>query len=280
MRVRPQVSWLAVRYINPCIDEGRPTLEEIIEQAYVLGLRHLEIYAGMLRKWDDPEYLSHIDAVLRRNEIGVCQITCAPDFTHPDPAIREREFLAMRRWVQVAHVLGATGLRVTAGCLHEGVAREDGITWAVDNLARLADFAESLGVKLGFENHYRDRRWTRHDFAHRTEEYLAIFERLRDTAVGVNFDTSNQLMTGRDPLEVLEVVKHKVWHVHASDRRRGEYTHTVIGEGAVDFDAIFTCLAAIGYTGYISIEDGQLEGDEGTLRSLQFVRRKIIEHWK
>jgi len=279
MPARPQVSWLAVRYINPCMDEGRPTLEEIIEQAYVFGLRHMEIYRGFLQS-REASYLRHIRALLDRNELGVSQITCAPDFTHPDRAVRNAEFAEMLEWIEVACALGATGLRVTAGCAYDGVGREDAIRWAVENLSRLGERAEPRGIRLGFENHYRDKRWTNNDFAFRTPEFLDIFEGLRDTPVGVNFDTSNQLMTGDDPLQVLEAVKHKVWHMHASDRAPGEYTHTVIGKGAVSFDALFRCLAGIAYAGFISLEDGQTEGEEGTLRSLAFVRNKVIQHWR
>ncbi|MBM3497836.1 MAG: sugar phosphate isomerase/epimerase [Armatimonadetes bacterium] len=279
MPSRPRISWLAVRHINPCMDEGRPTLEEIIEQAYVFGLRHIELYRGFFAS-RDAEYVRHIRDVLDRNELQVSQITCAPDFTHPDPSVREAEYAEMVEWVATARVLGSVGVRVTAGCVHEGVAREDAIRWAVEGLSRLGDHAEPLGVKLGFENHYRDKRWTSNDFCFHTAEFLDVFAGLRDTPVGVNFDASNQLMTGEDPLPVLEAVKHRVWHMHASDRRPGEYTHTVIGEGAVDFDALFRCLADIGYAGFISLEDGQTEGDAGTQRSLRFVKTKVLEHWR
>jgi sugar phosphate isomerase/epimerase len=278
MSGRPKVSWLAVRYIDSCIDEGRPTLEEIIEQAYEFGLGYVEIYLGMLRS-HDADYLRHISAVLRRNQVRVSQITCAPDFTHPEAAERERQYEQMVRNIVAAQALGARGVRVTAGCVHEETSREDGIRWAAECLARLGDFASYRAIKLGFENHYRDRRWTRNDFALHTPEYLAIFERLRDTPVGVNFDTSNQLMSGDDPMAVLEVVKEKVWHMHASDRLPGEYRHTVVGEGGVDYGPIFRCLAEVGYKGFISLEDGNPEGDEGTMRGLRFIRHKIVEYW-
>jgi sugar phosphate isomerase/epimerase len=260
------------------MDEGRPTLEEIIEQADLFGLRYMEIYRGFLRS-REPEYLRHIRGLLDRNELGVSQITCAPDFTHPDAAVRESEYEDMVQWVETAQALQAAGVRVTAGCVHEGVAREDAIRLAVENLSRLGDYADARGIRLGFENHYRDKRWTSNDFCFHTAEFLDVFEGLRDTPVGVNFDASNQLMTGEDPLPVLEVVKHKVWHMHASDRLPGEYTHTVIGEGAVDFEALFRCLAGIGYAGFISLEDGQTEGDAGTRRSLEFVRGSVARIW-
>ena len=278
MAGRPKLSWIPVRYIDSCMDRGEPTLEEIIEQAYEFGLRTLEIYRGFLRS-REREYLRHIRECLDRNELSVCQITCAPDFTHPDLQVREAEYGDMLRWVEAAQALGAAGLRVTAGCVHEGVSREEGIRWAAEYLARLGSHADPLGVRLGFENHYRDRRWESNDFAFHTGEFLAIFERLADTPVMVNFDASNQLMTDDDPMRVLEVVKHRVWHLHASDRLPGEYRHTVVGEGGVDFDAIFHCLAEVGFAGVISLEDGNPEGDEGTGRALRFLRRKVVDHW-
>ena len=68
-------------------------------------------------------------------------------------------------------------------------------------------------------------------------------------------------------------------HSHASDRFPGKYDHSVIGEGSVDFDQIFACLACIGYDGYISLEDNNPEGHSGTGRAVAFIRRKVAEHW-
>ena len=62
-------------------------------------------------------------------------------------------------------------------------------------------------------------------------------------------------------MDVLRVVRHKVWHMHASDRLPGQYAHSVIGEGSVKFDPIFASLAEIGYAGYVSLEDNNPEGD-------------------
>ena len=78
----------------------------------------------------------------------------------------------------------------------------------------------------------------------------------------------------------LEVVKHKVWRVRASDRFPGQYGHTVIGEGAVDFAPLFECLSGIGYDGFISLEDSNPEGDAGLERGLRFVRRKVAQWWR
>ena len=95
----------------------------------------------------------------------------------------------------------------------------------------------------------------------------------------INFDASNQLMNGEDPLIILRKVKDKVATIHASDRLSGEYQHTVIGEGDVDYDAIFRVLKDTGFNGWISIEDGNPYGDEGFKRSLAFLREKVKKYW-
>ncbi len=275
---RPRLSWNPIRFVPSFVEKGRPTIREWLELAYEFGLPCVEIYYG-LRPSREAGDLRNVRQILDRNELGVSMYTCAPDFGHPDAAERERQLAMMLEEVERAQILEAEGIRVTAGCVHEGVSRDDALRWAAESLARLADYAEPRGVKLGLENHYKDRLWSAPDVVFHTAEFLQLFELLRDTAVGVNFDASNQLMTGDDPMTVLEVVAQKVWHVHASDRQPGEYAHSVVGEGSVDFDPIFACLAHIGYSGCISLEDGNPEGDEGTLRGLRFLRRKIIEHW-
>jgi sugar phosphate isomerase/epimerase len=260
------------------IDEGTPTLEGVCAEARELGLDHVEFHYGVIPSHALPD-IEQTRSTLERFGLHVSQWTCAPDFTHPDASAREQALVEMRHEVEVARVLGAAGCRVTAGCRHQGVSEEQGVAWASENLLRLADYAEPRGVRLGFENHYKDRRWQFEDFAHRKATFLAIFERVKDSWVGVSFDASNQLMLNEDPMEVLEIVKHKVWHMHASDRFPGEYAHQVIGEGAVDFDPIFACLAAIGYAGYVSLEDNNPVGREGSRRAVEFIKRKVAEHW-
>ena len=275
---RPKISWNPLRYVNSMIDEGTPTLEEVLDEAKGLGLEYVEWHYGTIQP-HTREHIADIRALHDRYGIGVSQWTCAPDFTHPDAAERARALDEMKHEVEVAGWIGAPGVRVTAGCRHPGVSEEQGIEWAVAGLLALAEYAEPRGIQLGYENHYRDRRWTEEDFSFRQETFLAIFQRINDSYVGVNFDASNQLMTHNDPMAVLEVVKHKVWHMHASDRFPGKYDHSVIGEGSVDFDPIFACLAAIGYDGYVSLEDNNPEGHIGTVRAVAFIRRKIAEHW-
>jgi sugar phosphate isomerase/epimerase len=106
--------------------------------------------------------------------------------------------------------------------------------------------------------------------------FLALLERIDDRAhFGVQFDPSNAIVAGDDPVALLVEVADRVVTMQASDRAlaagatladlRGSdgtigysphLTHGVIGRGLNDYPRIFTLLAEVGYDGWISIEDG------------------------
>ncbi|MFA0762229.1 MAG: hypothetical protein HZLCBSQH_002349, partial [Candidatus Fervidibacterota bacterium] len=75
--------------------------------------------------------------------------------------------------------------------------------------------------------------------------------------VGINFDCANPVMVGYDPIAILRAVADRVWHVHVSDRKVGDYAHQVLGEGDVPLEAIFRELAGRQFHGVLSLEDGQ-----------------------
>ncbi len=247
------------------------SLFEWLERVPEFGVGAVELYHGFLSE----ENLPRVKRSLQVLGLKVSQITCAPDFTHPDPAIRKREMEAMRQRVEWAATLGADAVRVTAGMQHEGLSEEDGIRYAVECMVQLADESILMGVYPCYENHYKDRRWTREDFSFLPERFLRIFEQIEPTPVRINFDFANPLMVGADPVALLQRVVHKVHHVHAGDRLPGEYQHCVLGEGGVPFYPLLQILREHGYIGYLSIEDGQAEGDVGFRRSLAFLQTAI-----
>jgi sugar phosphate isomerase/epimerase len=278
MSLPPKLSWNPIRFFSPILDDHTLTVDDFLNKAAEFGLRYVELYHVLVPV--ELDALSAFQKKLERLGLSVSMLTCAPDFTHPDDAERARILDEMFRKVEVARAIGATNIRGTVGCVHEGLPFEQGAQNAADCLLRLAEYAEPRGVTVVTENHYRDRRWTKEDFAFRAEGFLTVFEKIKDAPVYVNFDFSNQIMSGEDPMTVLQVVKHTVRHCHVNDRTPGSYQHTLLGEGDCDFDAIFRTLAEVGYNGYFSYEDGNLTGDEGTRFGLDFIRKKIAEYWK
>ena len=151
---------------------------------------------------------------------------------------------------------------------------------------------------LGLENHYKDGFWTYPEFAQKKEVFLALLEAIPDrTHFGVQYDPSNAIVAGDDPVALLEAVADRVVSMHASDRylaegatleslRQSDGTigyspdlrHGVTGRGLNDYDAIFRILADQHYRGWISIEDG-MNGMDEMADSLAFLRRMVAKYF-
>lgn len=274
----PVIGWSPVRLLASMLTGQPPDLSALVEKAKGFGFGAIEFHHAMLPAYDRRS-LDQVAGILQRHRMRLSMLTCAPDFTHPDAEERERQLDEMKTKVVAAWVLGAEGVRVTVGCAHWEVTRKQGIAWAVEMLTRLAEFAAQRGVKLGLENHYKDRLWQLPDFAFEPEVFLEVVERLKGVPIGINFDCANPVTVGYDPMTILRSVADRIWHVHVSDRKVGDDTHQVLGEGDVPLASLLTELARLGYRGVLSLEDGQGQGDEGTRRSLAYLQTLVQQCW-
>ena len=228
----------------------------------------------------------------------VIPMMCAsPDFTIPDPDGRAREVAKEIASIRMSAELGAKYCRVLSGQRRKEITREEGLGYVVDSIEACLPIAEELGITLIIENHYKDDFWTEPEFAQMMDVFVELVGRIDSPWFGVNFDPSNAIAAGEEPLDLLEAVKHRVVTMHASDRylasgtiedlRRQEggtagyvsfFKHGVIGKGLNDYDAIFSTLKGVGFDGWISIEDG-VDGMEQMHESAEFLKRKIAQHW-
>ena len=113
----------------------------------------------------------------------------------------------------------------------------------------------------------------------------------------MQYDPSNAIVAGDDPIELLQAVADRVVSMHASDRyladgatlddlRQTDGTlgyspnlrHGVTGKGLNDYDAIFRILAEHNYRGWVSIEDG-MNGMDEMAESLAFLRRMTAKYF-
>ena len=265
--------------MKPILVDGTCTVEQWLRAAPGFGLDAVEMYYRFLGD-ASPSAVASVKKLLADLGLQVSMVTCSPDLAHPDPALRNRQIADVKRYIEIARELGTDAVRTTTGQRHPGVTDEQGIPWVVDAFLDLAEFGKPLGVQVALENHYRDRSvWEEPDFAVHAETFYKVFDCLESSPVVVNFDCSNPVMVGDSPSEILRRVKHKVRSVHASDRKAGEYQHSIIGRGDVPYDEIFPILAGMGFSGWISAEDGNPYGDEGFRKSLEFLRGKIAEYW-
>jgi sugar phosphate isomerase/epimerase len=204
----------------------------------------------------------------------VVMVTSYPDFTHPDPAQRERELGMEQEVVAVAAALGAELVRVTAGQAHPETGREEGIIWASEGLRRLTETTRGSGVRLAYENHAKPGAWQYTDFSQPPDIFLEIARRTADVGLGVNFDTGNAAAFADDPVWLLNQVIARVVSVHASDTAvRGQLRHVLLGTGVTPFAALFDRLAQAGWDGWICMEEASYSGRSGVEAAARFVRK-------
>ncbi|MDB4867130.1 MAG: xylose isomerase-like barrel protein [Cohnella sp.] len=279
------------------LSDGSMSLLEWIEMAGTLEADGLEMYPRFLPDLTKPGLLE-VKAAAERQGLQIPMMCSSPDFTHPDPQFRANEIENMKRMIRAMSVLGPDSFRscrVLSGQRRAEVSREDGIRWTIDAIRQLLPFAEEHNVYLVMENHYKDGFWTAPEFAQKSEVFLDIIDQIDSPWFGVNYDPSNAIVAGEDPLALLERVKYRIITMHASDRHikpghsleqlkqhdsagySSALLHGVIGEGLNDYDKIFAELRSVNFRGWISIEDG-VNGLDEIHRSVTFVRRKIYEY--
>jgi sugar phosphate isomerase/epimerase len=202
-----------------------------------------------------------------------------------------------KRMIAITAFFGGRFCRVLSGQRRPELTREKGVAQVVRVLRGLLPFAEEQGVVMSMENHYKDNYWQYPEFAQKMDVFVEIVEQIDSPWFGVNFDPSNTILAGEDPLVLLERMKHRVVSMHASDRYlksgtiedlrkeensvgyAGRLSHGVIGKGMNDYDKIFSILDSVGFHSWVSIEDG-LEGMEELRESVRFLRAKIDRHFK
>ena len=247
---------------------------EWIQAAAQLGAEGIEHYDGFFRSLR-PEDVEPVRRAVRETGQVTSMLCFSPDFTHPDPQERRRQVERQKAAIDACVALGTRYCRTLSGQNFPGMTRREGIERTVDGILAALEYAERRGVTLCMENHYKDGNWTYPEFAQPEDIYLEIIERIDSPCLGVQYDPSNAVVGGYDPIAFLEKVKHRVVTMHASDRylaegatlddlRQADGTigysdyllHGVTGQGLNDYDAIFRILSEVGFSGWISVEDG------------------------
>jgi len=266
-----KLSCLPVSFFKDIID-SKMSLLNWAKTGKSAGLDGIDLSVVLLRN-HTPVYLEQVNSEFQEAGLGVVMVTTYPDFTHPNPTQRKREFEYLRHDIALTANIGAKYLRILAGQAHPQTDIQQGIDWVVDAFCRIAPLARDLGVQLLFENHSKPGAWTYTDFSHPTDIFLTIADAIDDCGIKINFDTGNTLVYGDDPLPVLERIVDRVVTVHAADTAcRGKLQPVVIGTGIVPFDDIFKLLRKHGFDGWICIEEASSTGPQGVRKAVEFVR--------
>lgn len=276
--------------------DGSMALKEWINLASTLDIEGLEWYAGFLEMENQNNWSKFRKMVEDKGKV-IPMMCCSPDFTHPDPAFRQKEIQKQRYWIDMTHALGGSYCRVLSGQRRPEHSLEEGVKLAAECIKACLPYAAERNITLILENHYKDDFWEYPEFAQKMDVFCKLVASVEHPNFGVNYDPSNAFLAGEDPLELLKRVSKRVVTMHASDRylkygtiedlQKEEegavgyakrLSHGEIGKGLNDYDAIFSELKEAGFDGWISIEDG-VDGIEQLERSVAFLKKKITFYW-
>jgi sugar phosphate isomerase/epimerase len=128
-------------------DGSALSLLELPAQLAEFGIRTLELCHFHLPSLD-PGYLAELRAALQAAQVELFSLLIDDgDITHATYA--ERDLAWIRRWIEIAGMLGAKRTRVIAG---KSAPTHDNLTKSAQELKRLAILTETVGVRLMTEN--------------------------------------------------------------------------------------------------------------------------------
>ncbi|MCI9189317.1 MAG: sugar phosphate isomerase/epimerase [Lachnospiraceae bacterium] len=263
-----------------------------------------------------PEQLAASLSVLRENGFDSCQLMAwEPALWTEENAVRTKELLQEYGVTVSAFWCGWEGPKVWDfydGQLTLGLVPPEYRAQRIRNLCDGADFARLLGITdvvthMGFiPENPNDPNFGSFCVAVRTVAehlkengqfllfetgqespvtLLRCFERVGCDNLGVNLDTANLILYGKaNPVDALDVFGRYVRNLHAKDGLYPVNGHdlgreTRIGEGKVDFRALFVRLHELGYDAYVTIER-EISGGQQLLDILDakaYLERLILE---
>jgi 3-oxoisoapionate decarboxylase len=225
--------------------------------------------------------------------LGVAEAPLPADTPHAEAArLRERAAEAgirlvlagglaadapLEALIPLASALGSRTLRLTISRILEGDRRAAGRAgWeemraaAVRRLRAARPLAEDQGVALAVENH-QDAD---------SDDLLWLCEHVGGDFIGVNLDTGNPLAVGEGPVEFAARIAPVLKNVHLKDYRMHRtpsgyrLVRCPLGDGVVDFAALFRLFAAEAPAATCSIELGATQA-----RHIRLLEDDYWEHF-
>lgn len=232
--------------LHPASGRARITVPQLMEQALAAHLQGVEIPVSLLQGEDIP-------SVARMARERGLFITLATGGYTAGPLIDA---------IHLGAQLGAETVRTVVGGAKIGGDRsplagrwQPFLQEVLTQLQEATTIAEKTGVNLAVENHQ--------DLA--SEELLWLCESIGSAQFGITLDAGNPLATAEEPLDYFNRVAPYLKNVHLKDysiylsEEGYRLVRCPIGQGVIDFPALFKILANTSPNITMSIELGALE---------------------
>lgn len=181
----------------------------------------------------------------------------------PDPAIREQGVAALVVALEDAKTYGADAVLLVPGRVSDTVSYDECWDRSSEEIRKAIPVAEKLNVKIAIENVWNN-------FLLSPLEAARYIDQFGSQAVGAYFDCGNILAYGW-PEQWIRILGKRIAKIHIKEYSRkladkeGKSAgfRAKLGEGDVNWKAVFDALEETGYNGWASIEMSGGDSAEG-----------------
>jgi L-ribulose-5-phosphate 3-epimerase len=219
------------------LKDGTMTYADIVKMAAETGADGVDLTTYWLADTND-ETLLPLRRQAFRAGISIYNIGVRVRLAQPTPELQAAELETVRKWVDVADRLGASGMRVFGGAVPKGATEEQAIAWAAETLKRAGEIAGKRGVTLGVED---DGGITTN-----AGPTVEIVKRAASPWAGINLDIGNFPDDGYAQIEMcapFATTVHFKTAVHVNKQKE-----------PADWPRVLNILGAAGYKGYLALE--------------------------
>ena len=251
-------------------------IETTIDRLSRYGYDGIQIM-GEPRKYDWKQVRSLLDKNNLQCWGSVSIMVHGRDLIHADPYYREMTIAYLNECLDMVHALGGSIFTLVPSEVGKIVAMADPDTeweWAVDGIRKVAEHADSLGIRIGLEplNRFETNFLNRHDQALRLAADVG-------GNVGVCLDAFHINIEEADLWQAIRNTGDKLVDFHVADNNRRPP-----GQGHYDWARVIATLKEAGYQGMLTSEfvvpmdrsplraQAKEAGTEATAAELKFIR--------
>jgi hexulose-6-phosphate isomerase len=185
-------------------------------------------------------------------------------FSSPDPAIVERGLQGARVSIRNAHLWGAETVLLVPAVVNAQTTYHEAYQRSQPVIRKLVPLAEELNVTLAIEEVWNKFLLSPLEFARYIDEF-------NSPRIRAYFDVGNVVLYGY-PQDWIHTLGKRIVKLHIKDFKFQDMaaTWTALGEGDIDWRAVYDALKDIGYSGTATTE---LE--PANLEQLKEIRRRF-----
>jgi inosose dehydratase len=214
-----------------------------------------------------PGGLGNLPNLLKKYGLQISGFYFAAGFVDEEDA--ETEWATFEQYVRNVSPVGAEYLVLGAGYSEKPPSAED-FDHLFETITRAGEFCAAHGMKVAVHPHYGLR-------IYKEKEIDLLCERTPPGTVFLALDTAHLALAGSNPVEVLRKHRDRVVYIHLKDLEGETFVELGEGNANIDFAGFLSELDAMGYKGWLTVEQDSTRRDtrESAEISMKFLKGLI-----